>query len=92
MKYALSLGKQVLPRIPVIPGFNDSPGDAERFSDLLREIGIKQCQLLPFHQFGENKYDLLDQEYDYHDTPSLHREDLEDYLHVMIGEGIEAFL
>ena len=91
MKYALSLGKQVLPRIPVIPGFNDSPGDAERFSDLLREIGIKQCQLLPFHQFGENKYTLLGRAYAYQNVDALHREDLEDYLQTFLRNGIHAF-
>lgn len=92
MKATFAKGKTVLPRIPVIPGFNDSLDDAAQLAKLLKAIGVERCQFLPFHQFGENKYDLLDQEYDYHDTPSLHREDLEDYLHVMIGEGIEAFL
>ena len=91
MKYALSLGKQVLPRIPVIPGFNDSLNDAERFSDLLKEIGIEQCQLLPFHQFGENKYTLLGREYAYQNVDALHREDLGDYLQVFHRNGIHAF-
>lgn len=91
MAYAIQSKKHVLPRIPVIPGFNDSPNDAAQFSKRLLELGIKKCQLLPFHQFGENKYDLLNQEYDYKNILSLHREDLEDYLKIFHANNIEAF-
>ena len=91
MKRAIEKGKNVLPRIPVIPGFNDSPHDAEEFSKTLRNAGAKKCQLLPFHQFGENKYHLLDQKYAYENLPSLHREDLENYRNVFLSNNIEAF-
>lgn len=88
---AIKSGKTVLPRIPVIPRFNNTLDDAARFADVLHEVGANKCQLLPFHQFGENKYHLLDQAYNYQDVPSLHREDLQDYLQVFINHGIDAF-
>lgn len=91
LKTVFQAGKTVLPRIPVIHGFNDSLKDATEFSALLHEIGIKKCQLLPFHQFGENKYRLLDKSYDYEDVPSLHKEDLEEYLSVFYKYNINAF-
>lgn len=91
MKRAIAAGKEVLPRIPVIPGFNDSPEDAVQLARTLASIGAARCQLLPFHQFGENKYHLLDQQYAYEDVPSLHREELEAYLQQFIDNGIEAF-
>ncbi|MDO5146306.1 MAG: glycyl-radical enzyme activating protein [Eubacteriales bacterium] len=91
MKRAIAAGKEVLPRIPVIPDFNDSLEDAVSFAKTLRSIGASRCQLLPFHQFGENKYHLLDQKYAYEDVPSLHREDLEEYLQCFISNGIDAF-
>lgn len=91
MKRALEKGKTVLPRIPVIPQFNDSSDDAMAFSEELHRIGADRCQLLPFHQFGENKYHLLNQTYAYENQPSLHREDLEDYRNIFISNGIEAF-
>ncbi len=91
MRSAAASGKKVLPRIPVIPGFNDSEEDARRFSLILRESGVSRCQLLPFHQFGENKYDLLNLDYSYRSAPALHREDLESYLHVFHENQIEAF-
>ena len=84
-------GKNVLVRIPVIPGYNDSPADAARFAEKLRELGADRVQLLPFHQFGENKYDLLGTDYTYRDVPALHREELEEYRKVFLTHEIEAF-
>ena len=91
MAAALAAGKELLPRIPVIPGFNDSPEDALGFSARLRELGIPRCQLLPFHQFGENKYDLLGRNYAYRDVPAQHREELESWRQVFLSQGIDAF-
>ena len=91
MKLALKEGKEVLPRIPVIPGFNDSLEDAACFAETLAEIGAETCQLLPFHQFGENKYALLNKGYRYQNVDALHKEDLEDFRQIMISGGIRAF-
>ena len=91
MKRAIASGKNILPRIPVIPGFNDSLKDANAFAETLHRIDAEKCQLLPFHPFGENKYHLLGQNYTYENRPSLHKEDLEDYLDVFLANNILAF-
>lgn len=91
MKMAVMKGKEVLPRIPVIPGFNDLLEDAEGLAAHLINMNIRRCQLLPFHQFGENKYRLLGLKYEYEGTDALHREELEDYIQVFINKGINAF-
>ena len=71
LAHAIAIGKDVLPRIPVIPGFNDSKEDADRMAESLHAIGAKRCQLLPFHQFGENKYALLGRAYAYRDVEAM---------------------
>ena len=91
MKRAVEKGIEVLPRIPVIPGFNDSLEDARGLSARIREVGLGRAQLLPFHQFGENKYHLLNKTYAYENVPSLHPEDLEEYRQAFVSEGIDAF-
>ena len=53
LKWAIDHGLTVLPRIPVIPGFNASLNDAINLSDLFIKVKAKRVQLLPFHQFGE---------------------------------------
>lgn len=90
LKSAVKKGKKIIARIPVIPNFNDSLHDAEEFSTLLNKIGIKDVNLLPFHQFGQKKYDLLDMKYTLNDVKQLHPEDLKDYQEVFIHNGLNC--
>jgi pyruvate formate lyase activating enzyme len=90
LKAALAAQKTVLPRLPVIPGFNDSLVDALGFSRLLQSLGLKQAQLLPFHQFGEKKYEMLVLPYPLRGVPQLHGEDLEEYRRIFIDNGIDC--
>ena len=88
---ALSAGKDLLPRIPVIPGYNDSLEDAAGFCRKLGAFGLHRAQLLPFHQFGERKYELLGRPYPYAGAAALHPEDLEPYRQAFLAGGVEAF-
>ncbi|MDR2742292.1 MAG: glycyl-radical enzyme activating protein, partial [Treponema sp.] len=85
LRTALDQGAEVLPRIPVIPGYNDGPEDARGFAALLKDFGFRRVQLLPFHQFGEGKYQSLQKPYALKGIPSLRREDLGEYQKVFAG-------
>ena len=91
MKRAIASGMRVLPRLPVIPGYNNTLADAKGFAARLKEAGACEIQLLPFHQFGEKKYDELGKPYAYTDVPALHEEDLKDSRQVLLDQGIRAF-
>ena len=91
LRWAIEQGMDVLPRTPVIPGFNDDLEDARAMARWLRDVGAARVQLLPFHNFGESKYTLLDMPYALHGVKNLHPEDLEDYRQAYLDEGIEAF-
>ena len=91
MKHAIAIGKDVLPRLPVIPHYNNSTDDALGFVKRLKEVGAQRVQLLPFHQFGENKYHMLGREYDFTGIKSLHPEDLKDFQKIFVDNGINAF-
>jgi pyruvate formate lyase activating enzyme len=91
LKSALAFGKTLLPRLPVIPGYNDSPEDARGFASLLVSLGVKRVQLLPFHHFGEKKYDMLGLPYPMRGFPQLHPEDLEEFRGIIAGQGIDCF-
>ena len=84
-------GWDVLPRLPVIPGYNDSLKDASHFAEKLIAVKANKVQLLPFHQFGENKYKLLGEQYTYADVPALHEEELQEFKQVFTKKGIDAF-
>ncbi|MDR0388249.1 MAG: glycyl-radical enzyme activating protein [Treponema sp.] len=91
LKNALGRGMSVLPRIPVIPGYNDSAKDAGAFASLLESMGLQRVQLLPFHQFGEKKYDLLNLPYAMRGAAQLHPEDLEEFRGIIARNGIDCF-
>lgn len=80
----------VIARIPVIPGFNNRILDAEHFSRLLLSSGIQEVHLLPFHQFGEKKYNQLRLNYELENCPQLHPEDLEDYREIFLQHGLKC--
>ena len=91
LRTAIESGAEVLPRIPVIPGFNAELSGAEKLSELLLSLGATEAQLLPFHQFGENKYTSLGKNYEFTDVPALHEEELSEYIEVFRTKGIRAF-
>ena len=91
LKWCKENNLNVLPRIPVIPGFNASLEDANGISDLLVNIGFKKVQLLPFHQFGEKKYTLLNRDYELKNKKALYPEDLQDYQQVFLDKGLDCF-
>ena len=88
---AIERGVDVLVRTPVIPGFNDGIEDARRFAERLHEVGATRVQLLPFHNLGESKYDLLGRDYRLHGLANLHEEDLEGFRQAYLDAGIDAF-
>lgn len=90
-RWAIEAGLDVLVRTPVIPDFNDSLADARQMARRLKGLGVGRVQLLPFHNFGEGKYALLDRDYALRGTRDLHPEDLGRYRHALIDEGVEAF-
>jgi len=91
LELALAKGKEVIIRIPVIPGINDTLKDAQGFCDLLKKLGVKRINLLPFHQFGQKKYSLLGKEYQCKDLKQLHEEDLSGYCAMFLENGFLCF-
>ena len=82
---ALESDLHTIIRIPVIPGFNDSEEDIRGFAELLKRIGARDVQLLPFHQFGESKYRKLGLKYEYMGAAQLHEEHLAPFARVLGG-------
>lgn len=77
-------------RIPVVPGVNDTPEDADRFAALLDEYGITTVELVPFHQYGKGKYADLDREYDFEHASSLAPQDLDEFRERLGRAGVTS--
>lgn len=91
LAWAIKKQIPILPRIPVIPDFNDSLEDAKKIATYLNELGLSRVQLLPFHQFGEKKYHLLNRDYAYEGVSALYPEDLQDYQQIFLDANIDCF-
>lgn len=59
LRQALSSGKDVHIRIPLMPGLNDSEENIKALADFLRPYGKTDVDVLPCHAFGASKYDAL---------------------------------
>lgn len=60
----------VIPRLPLIPGYTLNDENLQRALTLLSSLGLRQVHLLPFHQYGEPKYHLLGQQWVMKDIPA----------------------
>ncbi len=64
-------GRHVRVRIPLIPGFNDSPAYSRRMCDVLRSVGATEVDLLPFHRLGSGKYEAMGLTYAYREQSPM---------------------
>ncbi|WP_428565205.1 MAG: glycyl-radical enzyme activating protein [Solidesulfovibrio sp. DCME] len=60
----------IMPRVPVIPGRNDSEENLMATVDFIKGLGLDAVNILPFHRLGESKYRQLGQEYGLADQTS----------------------
>jgi pyruvate formate lyase activating enzyme len=52
-------------RVPVMGGYNDSPEQIAEIAALAKRVGAKKVSLLPFHRWGEAKFEQLGFRYDW---------------------------
>jgi pyruvate formate lyase activating enzyme len=68
MKQLADSGVKATVRVPVIPGFNDTPDCAKRLAGVIWASGLRTVGLLPFHRLGGGKYAALSLPYVYSET------------------------
>lgn len=56
-------GIKVIPRLPLIPGYTLSTENVAQILAFLAPLAVEEVHLLPFHQYGEPKYSLLEREW-----------------------------
>ena len=53
------LGKEVVIRVPVIPGYNDSEENMEKLCAFIKKLHLSEINLLPYNKLAESKYERL---------------------------------
>lgn len=71
VRVAMSRQTELIIRVPVIPGFNDTERELlsiAQFADNLS--GVEKIHILPYHSFGRGKYEGLGRDYSMGDVKS----------------------
>ncbi|RLE09390.1 glycyl-radical enzyme activating protein [Candidatus Aerophobetes bacterium] len=70
-------GKDIIVRVPLIPGYNDSPHDIQSTIDYLKRVGIKKINFLPYNKAAGSKYLYIGKSYPLERLEPHSQEDLE---------------
>jgi len=80
-------GVHLIPRLPLIPGHSDDLDNLRQVLDFLRPFGLGEIHLLPFHQYGASKYELIGMAYSMRDVPGLARDAIADHVRLCEDAG-----
>lgn len=61
-------GVNVIPRLPLIPGYTLNQQNVTEVLDFIEPFGLQEVHILPFHQYGASKYQTLEMEYTFKDV------------------------
>ncbi len=89
IRQATAAGQKLALRIPLIGGFNGEPEDARAFARLLTGLGGDfTVELLPYHEYGRDKYRALGMEYPMGPQARISREALAQYTRILTDAGL----
>jgi pyruvate formate lyase activating enzyme len=89
----INSGRDVMVRIPVIPGFNDDPDHLERLRKFIAETktsSVKKINLLPFHKIGSSKYKRFNIPYRMEEVEPPGKEKMEKLKEFFMETGIRV--
>ena len=76
-------------RVPVVPGFNDSPENIEKTARMASGLSVEKVSLLTYHEWGKPKYEAIGREYTLTAiAPSKGK--MEELAEIVAKTGIEA--
>jgi pyruvate formate lyase activating enzyme len=85
-------GKDVIVRIPVIPGLNDERADIAVAGQFCARIGIRRIDLLPYHASASAKYRRLGLTYPLEDIQTPADEQMQTLAGILTSLGLDAHI
>lgn len=83
-------GARVIVRIPLVPTYTATEKNLVALAGLIQEAGIGEVHLLPFHQYGEGKYEALNRKYEFSGMDAMKDEEAEEYAEYFRSRGIRV--
>jgi pyruvate formate lyase activating enzyme len=93
LRMIINSGKDVMVRIPVIPGKNDDKENLTAVRELLSSLkceNLRKINLLPFHRIGKSKYNRFDLPYRMNDTEQPSQERMRELKEFFAETGIKV--
>jgi pyruvate formate lyase activating enzyme len=81
---------RVVVRFPVIPGVNDDSENVSLMIAMMRRLGLREIDLLPYHRIGTDKYRRLGRPYQLADLQPPSAEAMENIRRMFADAGIET--
>jgi pyruvate formate lyase activating enzyme len=92
-RYLLDSAREMIVRIPVIPGFNDDADHLERLRYFLmatKTDSLKRINLLPFHKIGSSKYKKFNIQYGMEGVEAPSKERMQEIMELFQETGIKV--
>lgn len=92
IKTLIKMHKNVIPRVPLIPGYTTDDKNVKAIINFVKSLNLTHIHLLPFHQYGSNKYKLLNQDYKLIDIAVPSPENVEKIATEMRNNGLNVVI
>ncbi len=83
-------GSQLAVRMPLIPGINDHCDHLRLVADILKESGINELELIPYHNLGAHKYRGLNVDYQLQELEPPSKNQMVAAREAFLSEGIST--
>lgn len=88
LKHLAQNGSQITVRMPLIPGINNHHDHLRLVADTLKENGINELELMPYHKLGVDKYRGLNMDYSLQELEPPSKEMMAAARDAFLNEGI----
>lgn len=92
IKALVEKNRKVIPRIPLIPGYTMDSENIEDIILFVKELGLTEVHILPFHQYGSKKYDYIGKEYELKDIKPPSEEEVKKIKEKMETGGLKVII
>lgn len=82
----------VIVRFPYIPGYTDDKENIDDILKILKDNNLKQIHVLPYHNYGASKYELLDRDYELKNTIIPSKTQMDKIKEYISKQGFEVLI
>lgn len=92
LRHIVEKGAKVWIRVPVVPTVNDEPEHIQRIAALMRDLGLREIYLLPYHKMAEAKYHRLSMPYTISHIAEPRLEHLQELGEILTKQGMNVYI